>query len=184
MIGNAFLAVDMSDDVRHRLAASLDTASPGPVVPGKRVVPANWRVTVRFLGPIDDLEVDRVSLELGDAIPVPPGSVRCSGLGAFPRPSKAAVIHVAIDDVSGVLEDVAAHCEAACRDAGLEPAERRFVPHITLARVRPPRDVRKLLESFAEFAVPFRVDAVTLLRTNPTPRGVTYTPLERFPLTS
>ena len=181
-MGNAFLAVDLTDDVRHGLSASLDAASPGPVVPGKRVPPANWHVTVRFLGPVDDLDLDRVSRELGDAIPVPPGSVLCNGLGAFPRSSKAAVIHVAIDDATGVLEEVAAHCEAACRDAGLAPAERRFVPHITLARVRPPRDVRKLLDSFSEFTVPFRVDAVTLFRSNPSSRGVTYTEIDRFPL--
>ena len=182
MTGNAFLAVDLSDDDRHRLSASLAAASPGPVIPGKRVAPVNWHITVRFLGPLYETQVDRVSFELGDAIPVPPSAVRCTGLGAFPRPSKAAVIHVVIDDASGVLEHVAAHCEAACRDAGLDPAERPFVPHLTLARLRPPRDVRKLLDSFAEFTVPVRIDAVTLFRTSPTAGGVTYTALERFPL--
>lgn len=182
MTANVFLAVDLTDRMRHDLAANLDAASPGPIIPGKRVPPANWHVTVRFLGDIDDVSVDLVSRELGDGIPVAPGKASCIGLGAFPRPSKATIIHVAIADRSGVLAEVAAHCEGASRDAGLPAEERPFVPHLTLARVRPPRDVRALLRAFGDFSLPLRVDTVSLFRSVAAARNVTYEELDRFPL--
>lgn len=182
MTANAFLAFDLTDRTRHDIAASLDMASPGPVIPGRRVPPANWHVTVRFLGPIDDVSIDLVSKELDGGIPVAPGKAYCTGLGAFPRPSRATVIHVGIEDRAGILASVAAHCEEACRDAGLAPEERPYVPHVTLARVRPPRDVRSLFRTFGDFSVPVPVDAVSLFRSMPEGRRVTYEELDRFPL--
>jgi len=44
------------------------------------------------------------------------------------------------------LSDLAAAVDAAADRAGLGSEERPFVPHLTISRVRPPEDVRRLTE--------------------------------------
>ncbi len=182
MTGNAFLAVDLSSDERHALAAALDDASPGPRIPGKRARPENWHVTVRFLGPVDEVAADRVLHEVSETIDARSGRVVCTGLGAFPRPARATVLYVGIDDPTAILSSIAAQCEAACRDVGLEPQERPFIGHITLSRIRPPTDVTRLIGSFGEFAVPVRVTSVSLMRTTTDERGMVYEEIGSIPL--
>jgi 2'-5' RNA ligase len=182
MTGNAFLAVDLSTDERHALSRALDEASPGPRVPGKRARPENWHITLRFLGPVDEVVTDRVLHEVSETLDARAGRVVCTGLGAFPRPAKATVLYVGIDDPAELLPSIAAQCEAACRDVGLEPQERPFVGHLTLSRIRPPTDVTRLIGSYGEFAVPVRVASVSLMRTMPDERGVRYTEIGSIPL--
>jgi RNA 2',3'-cyclic 3'-phosphodiesterase len=182
MTGNAFLAIDLSEGERHALSAALAEASPGHPLPGKRPPPENWHITLRFLGDLDDLSLDRLAREVADTIEERPGRAICSGLGAFPRASRAGVLFAAIIDRDDRLARLAAQCEVAAREAGLEPDERPFVPHLTLSRVRPMVDVRILISSFEPFSVPIAVGEVALMRGNRLRGVVRYETLERFGL--
>ena len=103
---------------------------------------------------------------LSDTVSASPSRVWCEGLGAFPRPSRAGVVFAAVDDPTGILDHLAGVCEEAAIDAGFEPEDRPYVPHLTLSRLRPALDVRALFAAFGEFRVPIKVRAITLLRTN------------------
>lgn len=182
MTGNSFLAIDLSVADRHHLAAALHDASPGPRIPGRRTKPENWHITLRFLGPIDELIKDRLSMELEQGLDAEGGHVRVAGLDSFPRPSKAAVMFASVVDPAGLLDPIAAQCERVCRDVGFEPEERPFVPHLTLARIRPPRDVRRLIDAFGEFSVRLAVDQVSLMRGEQGEDGIRYVCGATFPL--
>lgn len=182
MSANAFVAVDLDDADRHALAAALTEASPGPPLPGKRTPPENWHITLRFLGAVDDLVIERLSHALESSIDSGPGRVTCTGLGAFPRPAKASVAYATIEDHEGLLRALAATCEDACRDIGLEPDDRPFVPHLTLARLRPPADLRRRFEAFGEYRVHIPVDRVSVMRTVPRRGGVEYRTVTTLPL--
>lgn len=182
MTGNSFLAIDLSTTERHDLAAALHEASPGPRIPGRRTHPDSWHITLRFLGPIDDVLRDRLSMELADGFDGRSGHVRVSGLGAFPRASKGTVLYAAVSDLDGLLDPLAAQCEIACREVGMEPEERPFLPHLTLARIRPPRDVRRLIETFGDFSVRVAVREVLLMTGRRDRDGLRYGCDERFVL--
>lgn len=165
MNDHAFLAVDLTTHERHALAAALHDASPGPPVPGKRQPPENWHVTLRFLGEMSDTTGELLIREIDEAIDLAPGRVAGVGLGVFPRPAKASVLYVRIDDPTELLSRLAARCEAAARDVGFSPEERPFVPHVTLSRLRPAQDLASLLDAFDDFEVGIAVTGVTLFRT-------------------
>ena len=165
MSGHAFLAVDLTTQERHTLSAALQESSPGPPVPGKRQAPENWHITLRFLGESPDVTTEMLVRELDESFDLEADKVSCSGLGVFPRPAKASVLYVRIDDPTDLLARLAARCEAAARDVGFPPEERPFVPHLTLSRLRPPRDLRAFLDTFGEFKVSVDVSGVTLFRT-------------------
>ena len=182
MSGNVFIAVDVRDEERHALAAALRDASPGPVIPGRRVPPENWHITLRFVGEAEELIIDRLARELDEHMERVQGVVRCSGIGAFPRPRRASVVYVSIIDEAGVLDRLAAESEDACRAVGLEPEGRPFVPHLTIARVRPPVDVTHLIDRFGDFSVPITVDELRIMRSVLGKGGVRYEVLETVPL--
>jgi 2'-5' RNA ligase len=179
---NAFLAIDLADGERHDLAAALAEASPGPPLPGRRTDPANWHITLRFLGECGDEAIDRLVHVLDGDLDVARGRVTCRGLGAFPREAKASVVFVAVTDRDGLLARLAARCDAAAVDAGLPADERPFVPHLTISRLRPAADLRSVFATFGDFSVPVGVHTVSLMRSASTRGRLTYTTLERFPL--
>jgi 2'-5' RNA ligase len=182
MSGHAFLAVDLSDDERHALSAALADTSPGKPIPGRRPRVRNWHITLRFIGDCSDVDADRVAYELERDLFVTPGRVFISGLATFPRPSRATVLFASIDDPEDLLTCLASVCETAARGVGMDPEERHYTPHLTLSRLRPPMDLRHLIDSFSPFRIPIRVDAVTLFRSSRTRSGITYTPLHTLTL--
>ena len=110
---------------RHRTADAL----PRPDQPGVRwVPPANWHVTLRFLGEAEATDVHArlagVTLPAATAMFGP--AVRRLGRSALVVP------------VAG-LERLAAAVTAATADIGDPPGTRSFNGHLTLARLRPGR---------------------------------------------
>lgn len=182
MTDHAFLAIDLSVGERHGLSGALSEASPGAPIPGRRPPPANWHITLRFLGECTDAQADVVLHSLSDNLGCGPGRVWCDGLGAFPAASKAGVVYAAIDDPAAILGYLAAVCDEAAVDAGFEPEGRPYVPHLTLSRLRPALDVRALLVGYGEFRVPIAVRAVTLLRTRHSRSGPSYEPVDTLAL--
>jgi RNA 2',3'-cyclic 3'-phosphodiesterase len=174
----AFLAAALDDATRRRL----DRLSSGwrERFPGVRLVPpANAHVTLRFLGPATDAQLDRV------AALVAPAAAACraaaataSGLAAFPPRGAPRVLALALA-LPAQITALQEACEAAARSAGFEPEPRAFRAHLTLGRwsrrvPRPP------LPPVEPFAVP--LDRVVLYRSDAGPAGVVYTALATFPL--
>lgn len=154
-----FLAVGLDDDTTHALAAHLGAHLDG-TLPGSVVPPENWHVTLRFLGKVTDVVMDRVLAHLDQHCTVEPFSVRFGGMGAFPRPRRATVAWLATE--APELAELAAACEEAAVAAGLMPEERPFHPHLTLARIRPPEDLSDLVAEFPRFPRSMRIADVTL----------------------
>lgn len=182
MSDHAFLAVSPSDDERHALSAALAEASPGVFIPGRRPPAENWHITLRFLGECTELQAEQVMHRLSEMIDAGPERIWCVGLGAFPKPSKANVVYVVVDDPKGILGYLAAVSDEAATDAGFEAENRPHVPHLTLSRLRPGRDVRSLFAAYGEFRVPISVEGVTLLRTRRNRDGLHYEPIDHIPL--
>ncbi len=173
-----FVGVDLSDEARAALAASLSDIE----IPGKPAPPQNWHITLRYIGAIDDVSLDRLLAGLDEADLGGAFTVRAGGLGAFPRPERATVLWVGLAHGSDRLESLSAIVEDVVDGVGLGREDRPFVGHITLARVRPPVDVRRLLSSVEVPPVTIPVDEVTVFESVTRPGSPEYRPIDRFPL--
>ncbi len=80
------------------------------------------------------------------------------------------------------MREVAERVEAAVTEAGLRAADRPFRPHLTLSRIRPPQDLRALLDAAPVMKVPMVVDRISLFRSHLGRGGARYEVLESFPL--
>jgi 2'-5' RNA ligase len=177
-----FLAVDLPGDARERLAAHLRDALGGRALPGRAVAPASWHLTLRFLGDTPPAQRADVGRAMAESDPGDSFTLGFGGLGAFPRPARATVLWLGVEEGAERLGTLAAVAEEAARRAGFAAEERPFSAHLTLARIRPAQDVRPLLERVPSFRERIRVDAVVLFRSHLGPGGARYEAVERFPL--
>ena len=176
-----FLAVGFDEPTRALVAAHL-SANGWADFPGRPVPPENWHITLRFLGWVTDVQRDRILASLDDADLGAPFRLRLTGLGAFPKPRKATVLWIGVDDGTERLGSIAAACNEAAEGAGFSSEERPYHAHLTIARVRPPVDVTGLVDAFPPLDLRVTVDEITLFRSHLERGGATYEPVDTLEL--
>lgn len=175
-----FLGVPLDEEVRAMLAQHLQKHR----VPGRLVPPANWHLTIRFLGNVSEVVMQRLTAELDESDLGEAFEVVLGEMGAFPRPGRAAVVWLAISRGRDRLDELNEIAEEASQAVALAPEERPFAPHLTLSRIRPETDVRAELADYR--LAPFRwtVGEMVLYESHLGRGGAVYEPVERFPLGS
>ena len=176
----AFVAIPMPEDTAARLAG---LARGCPV--GRRMPEDNLHLTLVFLGEVSDDGLEELHDALS-AVRSGPVDLRFEGLGVFgedrPRALWAAV---AADPALVALQR---QVERAARRAGLSPEARRFVPHVTLVRMKGRREDAGPLANFlgeraGRTAPPLTAVAFSLMSSRLRPDGAVYEELARYPLT-
>jgi len=184
----AFIAVDVSDDVRARVAEAQARLKRAPVrVKISWTKPENWHLTLQFLGYVDE-EVTSVISNSLDILAKSHSSfdLAICGAGAFPNEHRPRVLWAGCDDREGKLQTLAAWVRAAMKGLGFEPEEREFAAHLTLARMRFPRPddaLTRALDSIRNAAFgTMRVEAVHLFESQLHPQGPVYRKLSSHAL--
>lgn len=158
-----FIGIPLSGEVRKelmRIQGELKKSS----TKMKLVEPENLHITLRFLGEIDDSEASRVTEKLKE-ISVRKFAVTFSHLGAFPNNNYMRVIWVGV--TQGREELIKLHRQVGGK-------EKKFEPHVTLARVKTKPD-RVLVDLLGEtLNLPMNVDKVQLIESKLTPKGPIY----------
>jgi 2'-5' RNA ligase len=122
-----FVALALPDPVRDSLAGLMVG------LPGVRwVPPANYHLTLRFIGEVTSVQAEEVDLALA-GIRARPFELSLAGLGVFERQGRVQSLH-AVAERTPALQHLQAKIETAVQRAGLGPERRRFAPHVTLAR--------------------------------------------------
>jgi RNA 2',3'-cyclic 3'-phosphodiesterase len=110
-------------------------------------------LTLRFLGDTDPADLDRIAAALAAAFRDRPAfEFTLAGIGAFPSPRRPRVVWIGVTDGADELRALAARLADALASVGVPPEPEPFVPHVTLFRVRSPRDLdraRALLDGHA-----------------------------------
>jgi 2'-5' RNA ligase len=118
--------------------------------------------------------------------PVAPFTLSFGEVGAFPSPDRPRVVFRGVRSGADPLERLASAAREAARSVGLPFDDRPFVPHLTLMRVRRPRDearARLLLEGPSSLVpAPFEVREVLLKESLLGPAGAVHRVVRRCPL--
>jgi 2'-5' RNA ligase len=155
----------------------------------KAVEPENLHVTLKFLGPTDpELLPEILKLAESAASSQTRGQLTVVGLGAFPHLQRPNVVWAGLEgQAAKTLSVLAGQLEESLEPMGFAREERKFIPHLTLARVKakPPDTLRQLVERHAktDFGTA-TVEEIELIRSEPGPGGSIYTVLERCALPS
>lgn len=145
-------------------------------------------VTLRFLGERPEGDVPALSAALaGVAAGFAPFDLVLEGLGAFPSRTAPRVVFVGAGRGSEEAAELARRISSVLEPVGAPPARERFVPHLTLFRVRSRRDreaARSLLEGETPGPPPrtVRVDRFFLKASTLTSRGAHHRTIAEFRL--
>lgn len=171
-----FVAVKLSESVTRKVAELAQSLTAMPDVRWVRA--ENLHITVRFLGETDSTRVPLVIEAMQQAASRLPLQLRANGLGTFPNARKARVLWVGIEDVGGKLGAIAAALEDWLSKSGFEREERAFVPHLTLARMKAPQSMEKVIAERGghDFGMS-EVTELTLYESKTLPSGPRYSPL-------
>jgi RNA 2',3'-cyclic 3'-phosphodiesterase len=160
---------------------SLSTLRGG--LPGARWIdPENYQVTLRFIGDVDDVVAHEVASMLG-RVRRQPFELRVEDLKSFGGRKPRAVV-ATIGPSQAVMELQAEH-ERLMQRVGLEPEGRKYIPHVTLARLRESsnRQVADYLAVRAPFRSPsFQVARFVLFSSRASIGGGPYVVEAAYPL--
>jgi 2'-5' RNA ligase len=179
-----FIAIELTEELKRglrELQAQLKAASQAPV---KWVEPENIHLTLKFLG---NVATDRLN-EIGQATTnavrgTSPFSLEVRELGVFPNPRRVQIVWVGLSGEVEKLTILQQRIESGLAKLGFAPENRRFTPHLTLARLRDratPQERERLgqLVAETEFAArSFIVNSVKLIKSQLTREGPIYSQL-------
>ena len=152
-------------------------------LPGWRwVAEENLHLTLAFLGEVGRPGAEDLDAALS-AMPLVLPEVTLGGIGHFgSRQPRAVWVGAA---PSAALADLSERVTRAARRSGIAVERRKFVPHVTLARLSAAaraEDVARFAERQGDLRMPpFTPRAITLFRSHLRPEGPLYEPLADYP---
>ncbi|HWT12590.1 MAG TPA: RNA 2',3'-cyclic phosphodiesterase [Allosphingosinicella sp.] len=172
-----FVAIRPSEPIRALLLQAMGGVSG-----------ARWQsddqihLTLRFIGEVDRHRAGDVHAALG-AVHHPRFDIAVNGLGTFNRRGQPETVWAGVAPHEP-LRALHKKVGQAIARVGVEPEQRAYLPHITLARLKPSSgSVRALLEQSGGLRSPaFTVEAFGLFESKLTPEGAVYAAVERYPL--
>jgi 2'-5' RNA ligase len=190
----AFLAVELSEDLRGAIASFQDDLKRRLQKEGSKEARISWvqpgsiHLTIKFLGDIEEQLMAPLRDTIAEAVrDLPPFVVPVERLGAFPRLQVPRVLWV------GPLEEweqgheaqrlaaIQQSIEQACESLGFPREVKPFTPHLTLARIKEgERHAGNVLARSGVMDHPvrlgsFAVNSVVLLKSDLRPTGSVYT---------
>jgi 2'-5' RNA ligase len=128
----AFIALELSDEVRRRLSEAQDILKQCSARM-TWVEPKNIHITVKFLGEVEETKIPRVKTALSSIsyrpFPVTTGTITVN------NPKRPFTVWCCIED-EGRGSDIQRLVEDLLAPLGFMREKRRFTPHATIARVK------------------------------------------------
>lgn len=179
----SFIAFDIeSESVLERIAnvQKLLTETKADL---KFVEPKNIHITLRFLGNITPIMVEKIFEEM-KKVQFTSFNAKLNGIGAFPNLRYPRVLWVGITEGADKLRNIFDQLEPRLRSLGFTPDPKGFSPHLTIARVRSGRNKAELAKCVTEnarydFGI-VKAECLRLKRSDLTPKGPIYSTLKEY----
>ena len=178
----SFIAIELPDEVKSGLddlQARLKTGQPPSM---KWVNPNSIHLTLKFLGDVATDQINGITKVMAAAARgIVPFPLEVRKLGVFPNPRRVQVVWVRVGGDLAQLSQLQRRIESNLVPLGYTPEVRKFIPHLTLARLREQatpderESLGQLIAGTGFTATPsFTVDAVNLIKSQLTREGAIY----------
>ena len=149
-----FVALDLPWELRQRLSLMAGSGISG----ARWVSPENYHLTLRFIGETQAHQAEDIDLALS-AIRAREFSLTLAGVGSFAKGGRVNSLWVGVER-NPVLDHLRTKIETALQRVGVDPERRRFIPHVTLARLD--NAVEAKLAAFVQTYNLFRAEPVAV----------------------
>ncbi len=171
-----FVALQLPAEVRARLTGLM-----GGVNGARWQTDQQLHLTLRFIGEVDETKAEDIDSALA-AVSFMPFQVSLQGAGLFGDVRKPRMLWAGVGP-EAPLAHLAQKVETAMVRIGLPAEQRRFTPHVTLARFKGAggRVDRFLAANDQLWSPPWTVERFTLFRSHLAHSGAIYQPLATYP---
>lgn len=181
-----FIAIEIPGELKQRIREVQDQVRAG-AVDASWPRPEGIHLTLKFLGEVPDSRIPEIKNALASAVAgVGRFRLETGGIGAFPTPKNARVAWIGISGDRETLNRLQAAVEDEMARAGFEREDRKFKPHLTLARIKSIRSRQNwlaVLDRVKDIKLPgFEVTAVSLMKSELRRTGAEYTEIARVEL--
>ncbi len=149
------------------------------------VKPENIHLTLKFLGDVPEKRIGGISEKIRWTLEgFAPVELRLDSVGTFGKKSPR-VVWIGVAGETDPLVVMAKAVDNVLARIGFPAEKRVFSPHLTIGRIRDPRGADDLLRSIEGIEldpVEFTVHRIILMKSELSPRGSIYSPLELFEL--
>ena len=183
----AFIAITLDPKVIDKIVDA--TAQLRPQMRSIRwVAPANFHLTLKFLGGIDEAMIESIGASLRERLRLfQRFTINAKGLGVFPDLKRPRVLWVGL--TGDHLVSLASRVESALQPLGFTSETRKFTPHLTIGRWRQAdrasNSPLRQLENWRVYEFgKSNVDRVHLIESVLKPNGASYNQLVAVPLSA
>jgi 2'-5' RNA ligase len=148
-----FVGLDLPWPLRERL-----TVLSGGIPGARWLPPENFHITLRFIGEVAAHQAEEIDLALA-GLRARKFAMSLTGVGTFEKAGRPVALWVGVER-NPQLDRLQTKIETACQRAGLDPERRRFIPHMTLARLD--NAVESKLAAFVQAHNLFRAEPVAV----------------------
>ncbi len=136
-------------------------------------------LTLKFLGNIHATDVAKVFEAVSNAVrEFSSFRLNTAEKGAFPSLKRPRVFWVGLAEKNDhTLIPLQSKVDKKLAELGFEKEKRKFHPHLTVGRVRSPKNIEEITKRFMEYGFPkieFNVDQVLVMKSKLTPKGAIY----------
>lgn len=145
-MGRYFIGIPLPPEVKKKLKVQ---SWPGlSRYKDEKLVPQNnWHITLAFIGSCDEEKVEKLKSLLQVFQWSEPFKVSVRNFGAFPSMEEGRVLWMGLEKGKEQIEELALKLRRQLDDLDISYDPKPFVPHITLARLRSPKNLSRLSEN-------------------------------------
>ncbi len=177
-----FLAIKIPDEISQKLSRFQNEIKKLDI-DAKFVEEENFHINIKFFGNISDKKLKDILDVLNDLVKSTRlFEVDVQGVGIFPSEEFVRVLWAGAQ--SEGLRQLHTIVEAKLEELGIPKDERRFTPHVTLARIRNPRNkemfLDKIRENYKKEFGSFTALSMSLFESKLSKQGPTYGVIKEF----
>ena len=180
-----FICIELPETVKAHLS-EFQSNLKGTGADVSWVKPSNIHLTLKFLGDVPEQQLPVICETVTSAAhAIPPMSMRVTEAGSFPTTRNPRVLWVGIHPVPLQLQNLFELIESGLFKSGYAREDRPFSPHLTIGRVKSPRNLQALMRKMQELKFDgetVSVKTVTVMRSDLRPAGAQYSPIKVLPL--
>ena len=169
-----FIAIDLPKELKDRISSIVERLTKCDLE-AKWVKPENIHMTLKFLGNVDDKQIDIVKSIISEiTLNFKKIIVECSGFGFFPNEKHPRVLFLKTskeDDLRKIYQSL----EEKLSHIGFEKEE-RFKSHLTLCRFKGKKNIDCLIREIKdiEFSHQLNINEIALFKSTLTRSGPIY----------
>ena len=185
----AFIAIELPKEIKELMSGWREKLQPSSSGHVSWVAPELMHLTVRFLGMVEERQIEAIAEAVGHAVEGLDGfDLNTGPLGAFPTIKKPKIIWIGLAE-SCQLTTISDRINATLKASGLAPETKEgkpYHPHLTICRLRREGQVEGLDKAAAESKIAaktsFKVRELILFKSELGGKSPIYTALRRIPL--